>query len=421
MSVSSRQKGYAMQEFYNEQIFTVSAKEDDPIEALVRRGAQVMLQAALEQEVQQYLERTRHQRSGNEAEFRGYRNGHAQERTVTIGSGTIKIKTPRVSDVPAHQEQFASQIVKPYQRRSKTLEQVFPKLFIEGLATRDFEPALRCLMGEAAALSPATISRLNARFKSEYEDWTKSSLASLPIVYVWVDGIYIKAGIADERACLLVVMGADVTGKKHLLAMEEGYRESKESWLEVLRRLKARGLNEPALAVGDGGLGFWAAAGEVWRQTKQQRCWVHKMRNILDKLPHKERVEGAKSLRAIYLSQTREEAKSKVLALAKSWRGMYDKAAECLVNDLDRLLSYFDFPAEHHKHLRTTNPIESIFASVRLRTGAMKRLRSARSAVYLIFQIVKRQEKSLQRLSHAEKLRYITLPNSASNQTALAA
>ncbi len=298
---------------------------------------------------------------------------------------------------------------------------MFPKLFIEGLATRDFEPALRCLMGEGAALSPSTISRLNAGFKAEYEDWTRSSLASVPMVYVWVDGIYVKAGIADERACLLVVMGADVAGKKHLLAMEEGYRESIDSWGGVLRRLKARGMNEPALASGDGALGFWAAAGEVWHQTKQQRCWVHKMRNILDKLPHKERSEAAKSLRAVYLSKTREEAKSKVLALAKSWRRLYDRAAECLMDDVDRMLSYFDYPAEHHKHLRTTNPIESIFASVRLRTNAMKRLRSSRSAVYLIFQMVKRAEKNLQRLSHAEKLRYIALPSHTSNQTVLAA
>jgi len=410
-----------MREFYNERMFTVSSKDDDPIEALVRRGAKVMLEAALEQEVSEYLERARHQRSESDLKFRGYRNGHAQERQITIGSGTIKVKAPRVSDVPEQQEQFESQIIKPYQRRSLSLQQVFPKLFIEGLATRDFEPSLRCLMGAEAALSPSTISRLNAGFKAEYEDWTKSSLSSLPIVYVWVDGIYLKAGVADERACLLVVMGADVTGTKHLLAMEEGYRESKQSWLEVLACLKARGLNEPALAVGDGGLGFWAAAGEVWRQTKQQRCWVHKMRNVLDKLPKRERSEAATSLRAVYLSKTREEAKSKVLAVVKSWRGLYDKAAECLLDDLDRVLAYFDFPAEHHKHLRTTNPIESVFASVRLRTGAMKRLRSARSAVYLIFQIVKRQEKSLQRLSHAEKLRTVGLPSAVSKQTALAA
>jgi len=406
---------------YNGNMFTISSSEDDPIEALVRRGAKVMLQTALEQEVSEYLARSRHQRSQRESELRGYRNGYAEERKLTIGSGTIKVKTPRVSDVPENQEPFESKIIKPYQRRSVSLAQVFPKLFIEGLATRDFEPALRCLMGEEAALSPSTISRLNAGFKAAYEDWTKSSLSGLPIIYVWVDGIYIKAGIADERACLLVVMGADVAGTKHLLAMEEGYRESKESWLEVLRRLKARGMNEPALAIGDGGLGFWAAAGEVWRQTKHQRCWVHKMRNVLDKLPHKERVEAAKSLRAVYLSRTREEAKSKVIALVKSWRGIYDRAAECLMDDLDRMLTFFEFPAEHHKHIRTTNAIESVFASVRLRTNSMKRLRSSRSAVYLIFQIVKRAEKSLQRLSHAEKLRYITLPSTLSNQTVLAA
>ncbi len=264
-------------------------------------------------------------------------------------------------------------------------------------------------------------SRLNAGFKAEYEDWSSSSLAALPIVYVWVDGIYIRAGIADERACLLVVMGADVSGTKHLLAMAEGYRESKESWLAVLRNLKARGMNEPALAVGDGGLGFWAAAGEVWRQTKHQRCWVHKMRNVLDKLPPKERGEAAKSLRAIYLSRTSEEAKSKLMTVAKSWRGRYDRAAECLMDDLDRMLAFFDFPAEHHKHLRTTNVIESVFASVRLRATAMKRLRSSRSAVYLIYQIVKRAEKSLQRLSHAEKLKFITLPSPLNNQAVLAA
>ena len=313
-----------MSESYTENIFTVSAKEPDPLEAIVRRGAQAMLQAAVEHEVFDYLGRTKHERVGQEEAFRGYRNGYARERKVTVGSGTIKVRLPRVADVPADQEPFESQIVKPYQRRSRTLDEVFPKLFIEGLATRDFEPALRCLMGEEAALSPSTIVRLNARFKTAYEEWTRSSLSSVPIVYVWVDGIYIRAGIASERACMLVVIGADVAGKKHLLALEEGYRESKESWLSVLRRLKARGMNEPAVAVGDGGLGFWAAAEDVWRLTKQQRCWLHKVRNILDKLPQRERETAAQQLRAIYLSKTREEAKAKAVTLAGGWKGLYD-------------------------------------------------------------------------------------------------
>jgi transposase-like protein len=401
-----------MKAIYNENIFTVSEKDADPIESLVRRGARLMLEEALELEVSEYLERSRHQRAVNEEEFRGYRNGYAKERKLTVGSGTIRVKVPRVSDVPKGQEEFESRIIKPYQRRSNSLTDVFPKLFIEGLATRDFEPALRCLMGEEAALSPSTISRLNQKFKQEYEDWTRSSLSSLPIVYVWVDGIYLKAGLSDERACLLVVLGVDVSGKKHILAMEEGYRESTESWLHLLRGLKSRGLNEPALAIGDGALGFWSAASQVWRMTVQQRCWLHKVRNVLDKLPKREREEAAKSLRAIYLSRNREEARAKTYALAKSWKGLFDKAAECLLSDLDRMFSYYDFPIEHHKHIRTTNPIESIFATVRLRTRAMKRLRSSRSAVYLIFQIVKRCELRLQRLSHAEKLRYVSLPNS---------
>lgn len=395
---------------YNETIFTVSSDEPDPLEAIVRRGARVMLQAALEHEVVEYLERNKHEKREADSEFRGYRNGYAKQRSLTVGSGTIKVKLPRVSDVPHGQEPFASQIVKPYQRRSRTLAEVFPKLFVEGLATRDFEPALRCLLGAEAALSPSTIVRLNAQFKAEYEDWTKSSLSQLPIVYVWVDGLYLKAGIGDEKACMLVVLGADVSGKKHLLALEEGYRESKESWLEVLRSLKARGMNEPAIAVGDGALGFWSAASELWRWTTEQRCWLHKVRNILDKLPLREREQAAQSLRAIYLSRSKEEAQAKALKLAKSWKGLFDKAAECLLSDLDRMFSYYQFPAEHHKHLRTTNPIESIFAPVRLRTDAAKRMRSSRSAVHLIFQLIKRQEQKWQRISRAEKLRYVKLP-----------
>jgi transposase-like protein len=402
-------------------MFVSAEKEEDPIESLVRRGARLMLEEALELEVAEYLERARFKRIKSGEEFRGYRNGYSKQRKITVGSGLIKVKVPRVSDIPEGQEEFESRIISPYQRRSRSIEEVFPKLFIEGLATRDFEPALRCLMGEESSLSPSTISRLNQKFKQEYEDWTRSSLSSLPIVYVWVDGIYLKAGLADERACLLVVVGVDVSGKKHLLAMEEGYRESKESWLSLLRGLKSRGMTEPALAIGDGALGFWAAVSEVWRFTKQQRCWLHKVRNVLDKLPKRERAEAAKSLRAIYLSKTREEAKSKLLALAKGWKGIYDKAAQCLLDDMDRMFSYYDFPSEHHKHIRTTNPIESIFASVRLRTNAMKRLRSSRSAVYLIFQIARRCESRLQRISCAEKLRYITLPGYLSNQTALAA
>ena len=403
----------------HESLLTVSSQVGDPLEAIVRRGAKLLLQAALEAEVTEYLERQKYARSAAGEEPRGYRNGVGKERSLTVGSGTIKLQVPRVADVPTGQEPFVSKLVKPYQRRSQSLDEVFPKLFLEGLATRDFEPALRSLLGAEAPLSPSTIVRLNQQFKGEYEDWTKSSLSAVPICYLWVDGIYLKAGIGTERACLLVVLGADSTGKKHLLALSEGYRESKESWLAVLRQLKARGMNEPALAIGDGALGFWAAASECWRWTKQQRCWLHKVRNILDKLPKRERDTAAQRVRAIYLAQSRAEARRLAETLAKEWRGLYDKAAECLLDDLERMLTFYDFPQEHWHHLRTTNPIESPFATIRLRTNAMKRLRTVRSGVHLIFQLLRRQESKWRRLSHPEKLREVKMPSYLALQAAL--
>jgi len=242
--------------------------EADPLEAIVRRGAREMLQAALEREVEEFLGRRVYERTGQRAEFRGYRNGYNKERKLTVGSGTIEVSVPRVSHTPDAQEPFASKIVAPYQKRSRTLSELFPKLFVEGLATRDFEPALRELVGEEAALSPSTISRLNQKFKAEYDEWRGSSLKSHRFVYIWADGIHLKAGISTENAAVLIVIGVDAAGTKHFLAIEEGYRESKESWSEVLRGLRERGMNEPALAVADGALGFWAALPQVWSQTK---------------------------------------------------------------------------------------------------------------------------------------------------------
>jgi len=410
-----------MTEAYNRNgLFVSSEHEPDPLEALVRRAARQMLQTALEHEVTEFLQRSAYQRSGEPEEFRGYRNGYARERKVVVGSGAIKVRMPRVSDVPPNHEPFASQLIKPYQKRSQTLREVFPKLFIEGLATRDFEPALRCLLGEEAPLSPSTISRLNGEFKHEYKEWRRASLAALQIVYLWADAIYLQAGVSDEKACLLVVIGVDTTGQKHFLALEEGYRESKESWAQVLRDLKARGVSDPALAIADGGLGFWSALPEVWPQTKEQLCWVHKMRNILDKLPRTERGEAAKCLRAIYLARNRVEAERLAKGLAAHWSKQYTKAAECLLQALPRLLTFFDFPAEHARHLRTTNPIESVFASVRLRTKAAKRLRTARCGVHLVFKLLERYAKNWQRLSHPEKLKEVKLPpgSGASQQVA---
>jgi len=382
------------------------------LEALVRSSAQRMLQGALETEVTEVLQRLPGEKSSSSEGFRGYRNGYHPERVVSTAVGALHIKQPRVSDMPEEAGRFRSKLIKPYKRRSEGLDALFPRLFIEGLATRDFEPALRFLVGEEAPLSPSSISRLNRQFKDEYEAWKRRDLINLKIVYIWADGIYIKAGIADEKLCLLVVMGADITGRKHLLGLVEGYRESKESWLELLRDLKSRGLNEPAVAVADGGLGFWAALPEVWQQTREQLCWLHKTRNILDKLPKREQKEATERIRAIYLASDKAAAKYLADKLIAEWKQIgYFKAAECLEQALDRLLTFYRFPTAHARHLRSTNIIESPFASVRLRTNAARRFRSARSGLHLVFKLLERASTGWQTLCHAEKLKEVKLPD----------
>lgn len=380
----------------------------DPLEELVREGARQMLRAALAEEVEEYLARGRYERSG---EFRGYRNGYGKERSVTIGSGTLRLRVPRVSHAPEGQVPFESKYLASYQRRSPTVRQLFSKLFIEGLATRDFEPALRCLLGEEAALSPATVSRLNAKFKAEYEAWLKQKLGDLRMVYAWADGIYLKAGVGKERAALLIIIGADTDGRKRLLALREGYRESTDSWKEVLKDLRDRGLRAPALLCGDGNLGLWGAAAELWPDTLGQRCLNHKLVNLLDKLPRRMHEEVRQQWRGMYLAESEEAARQLAQAMIAQWQPMYPRAAECLLKDLDTLMTYWKFPIEHHRHLRTTNVIESPFATVRLRTNAAKRFRIVRSGVHWIHQVLQRAEQNWKRLSHPEKLRAVPLPD----------
>jgi len=382
------------------------------LEDVVRSAAQRMIQGALEAEVTEFLQRMPGEKSEAAEGFRGYRNGHHKERRITTAVGALTVRQPRVSDVPESAGAYRSQLIRPYRRRSEALDILFPKLFIEGLATRDFEPALRALVGEDAPLSPSSVSRLNKQFREEYIRWKTRRLDDLEIIYLWADGVYLKAGISDEKLCALVVMGADRTGKKHLLAIAEGYRESKQSWLEVLRDLKARGMNEPAIAIADGGLGFWAALPEVWHQTKEQLCWLHKTRNILDKLPKKEHKDAAERIRAVYLAEDKGHAAKLAQRLINDWKQVgYLKAAECLEWALERLLTFHAFPIEHARHLRTTNPIESPFASVKLRTNAARRFRTPHSALHLLFKLLERSEKGWQRLSFPEKLKEVKLPN----------
>ncbi len=370
----------------------------DQLESLAREGAREMLMTALGEEVDAYLGRGRYERGEG---FRGYRNGSSPRR-LTLGSGTIALETPRVRDVPPAQQPFESKIIRKYQRRSDTIDETFMNLFVEGLATRDFEPSLRLLMGEQAPLSPSVISRLTQRFKAQYEAFDRQDLRDPTFVYVWADGIYLKAGLGTEKACLLVLIGADIEGRKHLIALREGYRESAASWGELVQDCRARGMNEPACWIADGALGIWAAVNEHCRHSAQQRCTNHKTMNVIDKLPMSERPEYTKRLRAIW--QAGSESAARKLA-AKMIHDLstagYDRAARCLEDDLDRCLTFYRFPKAHWPHLRTTTVIESPFASVRLRTNAAKRFKKTKSGVYLVHEVMKRLQQRWRRLKSA--------------------
>jgi len=379
----------------------------DQVEELARAGAREMLMAALNEEVDTYLARSRYQRDGV---FRGYRNGTTPRR-LTLGSGTVELDQPRVRDVPAGQEPFESKILRKYQRRSDTIDETFMKLFIEGLATRDFEPALRLLMGEKAPLSASVISRLTQRFRAAYEAFEQQDLSEHTFVYAWADGIYLKAGLGTEKACLMVVIGADTEGKKHLIGLREGYRESAESWGSLLKDCRRRGFNEPACWIADGALGLWAAVNEHSPHSAQQRCTNHKTMNVIDKLPVSERPEYTKRLRAVWQADSEKAARRLAGKVAADLRTAgYDRAAHCLEDDLDRCLTFYQFPEAHWPHLRTTNVVESPFASVRLRTNAAKRFKKTKSGVYLVHQVMLRLEQSWRRLISAHLCGTVPLP-----------
>ena len=390
----------------------------DHLETLARRGAREMLSSALNEEVEAYLGRGCYERTDA---YRGYRNGTTPRR-LTLGTGTVNLDVPRVRDVPVEQEPFASRILRKHQRRSDAIDETFLNLFVEGLATRDFEPALRLLVGEQAPLSASTISRLTKRFKAQYEAFDGQDLSERQYVYIWADGIYLKAGLGTEKVCLMVLIGADREGQKHLIALREGYRESAESWGDLLRDCRRRGLNEPAGWMADGGLGLWAAVNKHSPQSAQQRCTNHKTVNVLDKLPQGEHPETVKRLRAIWQADSEKAARKLAEQLIGEFcEAGYDRAAACLENDLDRCLTFYQFPEAHWSHLRTTNVIESVFSPVRLRTNAAKRFKKTKSGVYLVHQVIDRLSNRWRRLKSAHLCRTVPLPSEKPRSTTTAA
>lgn len=369
--------------------------EQDPLAALdqlARAKVGEVVQAYIDAEVNELLERVRYERRSAD-QPKAYRDGYDPERTIITGAGAIPVRRPRVRGVA-----FESAVLPKYQRRTETVDRTLHKLWLEGLAHRDFEPALRALLGEEAALSASTIARVNAQFRGEFDAWKTRSLEHEYFAYWWADGVHLGAGPADERRVLLVVIGVDLQGEKHLLALDEAMAESEVSWSNVLRDLKDRGLAAAQLAIADGANGFWNALTAVYPQSKQQRCWLHKLRNVLDKVPKNKQREVHQKLGEIMASVTRSEAIAKIESLAAELQTHYPKAAACLRDDLDRMLTYFAFPSESWKSLRTTNPIESVFSSVRTRTNAAKRLRSGASATYLVFKLIERLSKTWHRI-----------------------
>lgn len=366
------------------------------LDKMALTGAREKIQDTLEAERDEFLEREWYVRTGK-AKLRGYRNGYAKPRQVHLSGGSIEVELPRVRDDGGG---FRSGLLPPYQRTSPKVLETLPQLYLYGISTGDFEAALECLLGVGAALSPSTISRLKEKWAQEYEAWQKRPLAS-HYAYIWADGIYIKVGRNKEKLVLLVVMGADEGGRKQLLTLIAGQRESENQWLDVLHDLKQRGVRWIGLAVADGIAGFWSALGQAFPATRRQRCWVHMIRNVLDKLPKSKQTQAHKALERIYSAATRAEAVARIARFAESYKA-YPTAVKCLVENQDDLLGYFGFPHEHWRHLKTTNPVESPFAAVKSRVRRAKRMMQHWSALGLVFQLLQDQQTRWHRLDTPE-------------------
>lgn len=374
----------------------------ESLETFTRSKVQELIQHVLEEEVTELLGRARSERRGAVDAVPGYRNGHGKPRRLAMQGGTITLRRPRLRGL---EERFESKILPLFRRRTKELGLLLPELYLHGLSLGDFELALRGLLGEGAPLSPASIARLKATWQIDHDAWKMRDLSDRELVYAWSDGVYVKAGLEKERACLLVIIGAFRDGHKELLALVSGYRESTESWLAVLRDLKARGLTAPVLAVADGAMAFWAAAAMVWPETAVQRCWNHAIVNVLDKLPKTKQGAAKILLCAMPQAKTRAEAARLRDNFARRYRAEYPEAVAVLEKDWDELTTFYDFPEEHWKHLRTSNVVESPFAALRLRTGAAKRFKVTANATMLIWRVLRVVERRFRKLDAPELLK----------------
>jgi putative transposase len=383
---------------------------EDPLTEIAREGARRMLMTALEAEIGAFLDGFAEDRLPDGRQ-RVVRHGHGPERKIQTGIGALEIRRPKVRDRAAgvtsgEKVRFTSHILPKWARRSRSLDALLPVLYLRGISTGDFQEALSAILGaEAPNLSPGVVSRLTAEWQAEYERWQHRDLSARRYVYIWADGVYLQARMEPEAECILVVIGATPEGKKELLGFHVGRRESAQSWRELLVDLKARGLAiAPEVAVGDGALGFWRALDEVLPGTRHQRCWVHKVANVLGKFPKSMAPAVKSDLRDVWQAETRAAAEAAMDIFTEKYGIKYDKAVVCLTRDREALLAFFDFPAEHWDHLRTANPIESVFATVRHRTIRTKGALSQKTAKLMVFTLIRAASKRWRRLKGANQL-----------------
>jgi len=388
------QRDIAMNE--NDNVISIETPVN-PLEQLLKTGAQQLLAQAIEAELATLL--AQYKDETVEGLQRIVKNGHHPERSIQTGLGDIDVKIPKVRDRKKGGVKFNSTLIPPYLKRTKNIEELIPWLYLRGISTGDMQPALVSLLGEKAkGLSANSVTRLKASWETEYQKWSVRSLSQRRYVYIWADGIYSKIRM-DDKLCLLVIMGVDETGRKELLAVIDGVRESEQSWTEVLNQLQSQGLTiPPKLAIGDGALGFWNALTKVWPTTQHQRCWVHKIANVLNKVPKSMQPKIKANLQDIWMAESRNSANKAYDLFVKNYAVKYKKATDCLIKDKDEMLAFYDYPAEHWIHIRTSNPIESTFATVRLRTHKVKSCGSRTTTLMMIFKLAQSAEKKWNRL-----------------------
>lgn len=381
------------------------------LDRLVREGAQRMLQSAIEAEVDEFL--TQHSdRRNAEGKRLVVRNGYLPSREILTGAGPLDISQPRVRDrTPGSDDKvhFSSKILPPYLRRSRSVDELIPWLYLKGISSGDFSNALQSLLGpECPGLSPNVVVRLKEQWTQDYEAWSRRDLSMSRYVYIWADGIHVNVRLEDDankRQCLLVLMGATADGQKELISVADGYRESESSWYELLMALKQQGLQDaPCLAIGDGALGFWAALRKVFPTTKEQRCWVHKTANVLNKLPKSVQPRAKEAIHEIWMSETRENASQSFDNFLEKYGSKYEAACDCLRKDRDVLLTFYNYPADHWKHLRTTNPIESTFATIRLRHRRTKGSGTRKTSLTMMFKLAQSAQSRWRRLNGHQQL-----------------